>query len=50
MTALGAAYLGGANLAEMHRGGVLAEHKPGAVRDLWQAFRTDVGPYATRGF
>ena len=50
VTALGAAYLGGANLAEMHRGGVLAEHKPGAVRDLWQAFRTDVGPYATRGF
>jgi predicted acetyltransferase len=50
VTALGAAYLGGANLAEMHRGGVIAEHRPGAVRDLWQAFRTDVGPYATRGF
>ena len=26
------------------------EHRPGAVRDLWRAFRTDVGPYATRGF
>jgi GNAT superfamily N-acetyltransferase len=50
VTALGAAYLGGANLAEMHRGGVIAEHRPGAVRDLWQAFRTAVGPYAARGF
>ncbi len=46
----GAAYLGGANLAEMARAGVLAEHRPGAVRELWRAFRTDVGPYAARGF
>ena len=50
VSALGAAYLGAANLAEMHRAGVIAEHRPGAVRELWRAFRTDVGPYAARGF
>ena len=50
VAALGAAYLGGANLAEMQRAGVVAEHRPGAVRDLWRAFRTDLGPYAARGF
>ena len=50
VAALGAAYLGVANLAEMHRAGVIAEHRPGAARDLWRAFRTDVGPYAARGF
>jgi GNAT superfamily N-acetyltransferase len=48
--ALGAAYLGGANLAEMHRAGVVAEHRPGAVGELWRAFRTDISPYAARGF
>jgi predicted acetyltransferase len=50
VAALGAAYLGGANLAEMHRAGVVGEHRTGAVRELWRAFRTDVGPYAARGF
>jgi GNAT superfamily N-acetyltransferase len=50
VAALGAAYLGGANLAEMARAGVIAEHRPGAAADLWHAFRTDVGPYAARGF
>ena len=50
VAALGAAYLGGANLAEMHRAGVVAEHRAGAARELWRAFRTDVGPYAARGF
>jgi predicted acetyltransferase len=50
VAALGAAYLGGANLAELHRAGVIAEHDAGAVRELWHAFRTDVGPYAARGF
>jgi predicted acetyltransferase len=50
VAALGAAYLGGANLAEMHRAGVVSEHRPGAARDLWRAFRTDLGPYAARGF
>jgi GNAT superfamily N-acetyltransferase len=50
VAALGAAYLGAANLAEMQRAGVICEHRPGAARDLWRAFRTDVGPYAARGF
>jgi GNAT superfamily N-acetyltransferase len=50
VSALGAAYLGGANLAEMHRAGTVAEHRPGAARELWRAFRTDIGPYAARGF
>ncbi len=50
VAALGAAYLGGTNLAGLHRAGVIAEHRPGAVRELWRAFRTDVGPYAARGF
>jgi GNAT superfamily N-acetyltransferase len=50
VAALGAAYLGGTNLAELHRAGVIAELRPGAVRELWRAFRTDVGPYAARGF
>jgi GNAT superfamily N-acetyltransferase len=50
ISALGAAYLGGTNVAEMARAGVVREHRPGAARDLWRAFRTDVGPYAARGF
>jgi predicted acetyltransferase len=50
VAALGAAYLGGSNLAAMHRGGLLAEHRRGAVRELWHAFRTDIPPYASRGF
>jgi GNAT superfamily N-acetyltransferase len=50
VSALGAAYLGGTNLAELARAGVVAEHRPGAARDLWRVFRTDVGPYAARGF
>jgi GNAT superfamily N-acetyltransferase len=50
VAALGAAYLGGGNLAEMQRAGTVAEHRPGAARDLWRAFRTDLGPYAARGF
>ena len=50
VSALGAAYLGGTNLAARARAGVIAEHRPGAARDLWRAFRTDLGPYAARGF
>jgi hypothetical protein len=34
----------------MSRGGLIAEHRPGAVRDLWRTFRTDLPPYASRGF
>jgi GNAT superfamily N-acetyltransferase len=50
VAALGAAYLGGTNLAELHRAGVVVEHRPGAARELSRAFRTDVGPYPARGF
>jgi GNAT superfamily N-acetyltransferase len=50
VSALGAAYLGGTNLAELARAGVVTEHRPGAARELWRAFRTDLGPYAARGF
>jgi GNAT superfamily N-acetyltransferase len=50
VSALGAAYLGGGNLAALHRAGIIAEHRPGAAGELWHAFRTDVGPYAARGF
>jgi len=50
VSALGAAYLGGANLSALQRAGGVAEHRPGATRELWGAFRTDVGPYAARGF
>jgi predicted acetyltransferase len=50
VSALGAAYLGGGNLAEMRRAGLVDEHRPGAVGDLWRAFRTDLSPYAARGF
>jgi predicted acetyltransferase len=50
IAAFGAAYLGGTHLAELHRAGVIAEHDPGAVRELSRAFRTDVGPYSARGF
>jgi GNAT superfamily N-acetyltransferase len=50
IAALGAAYLGRTGLAAQLRDGLLTEHRPGAVRDLGRAFRTDVGPYASRGF
>jgi GNAT superfamily N-acetyltransferase len=50
VSALGAAYLGGASLAALHRAGVVAEHRPGAAGELWRAFRTDLGPYSARGF
>jgi GNAT superfamily N-acetyltransferase len=50
VVALGAAYLGGSNLAAMWRGALIAEHRPGAVRELWRTFRTDLPPYASRGF
>jgi predicted acetyltransferase len=47
---LGAAYLGGANLVTLLEGGVIAEHRPGAVRELWHAVRTDTPPHPSRGF
>jgi predicted acetyltransferase len=47
---LGAAYLGGQSLSELRRAGVISERRPGAVSELGRAFRTDIGPYAARGF
>jgi GNAT superfamily N-acetyltransferase len=50
VAALGAAYLGGTNLAEMQRAGTIVEHRPRAARDLSRAFRTDLTPSPARGF
>jgi hypothetical protein len=44
--ALGSAYLGGGNLVALHRAGLVAECRPGAVAELWRAMRTDVAPGA----
>jgi predicted acetyltransferase len=44
--ALGSAYLGGGNLVALHRSGLLAERRKGAVAELWRAMRTDVAPGA----
>jgi GNAT superfamily N-acetyltransferase len=48
--ALGAAYLGGGNLAAMQRAGMLAERRKGAAAELWRALRTDIAPSAAVGF
>jgi GNAT superfamily N-acetyltransferase len=48
--ALGAAYLGAGNLAALHRAGLVAEARPGAVAELWRAMRTDLAPAAAVGF
>ena len=50
VAALGAAYLGGTNLVAMHRAGLLAERRPGAIRELWRALRTDLAPTPAAGF
>jgi GNAT superfamily N-acetyltransferase len=47
---LGAAYLGGGNLVARHRAGLVAERRPGAVRELWRGLRTDLAPTAAVGF
>ena len=44
VAALGAAFLGGGNLAAMHRAGLVAERRPGAAAELWRAMRTDTQP------
>jgi len=44
--ALGSAYLGGGNLVALHRAGIIAERREGAVAELWRAMRTDVAPGA----
>jgi len=48
--ALGAAYLGAGNVHALARAGLVAEHRPGAARDLWRALRTDVAPTGAVGF
>lgn len=48
--ALGAAYLGGANLITMQRAGLLQERRRGAAAELWRAMRTDVAPTAAVNF
>ena len=50
VSALGAAYLGGANLVALQRAGQLSERRAGAVAELWRAFRTEVAPAAASGF
>ena len=47
---LGSIYLGGTNLVAKQRAGVLAERRPGAIRELWRAFRTDLAPTPAIGF
>jgi GNAT superfamily N-acetyltransferase len=47
---LGAAYLGGGNLTALRRAGLIAEHRKGAVGELWRAMRTEVSPTAAVGF
>ena len=48
--ALGAAYLGGGNLAALRSAGLVSERRRGAVAELWRAMRTDVAPTAAFGF
>jgi GNAT superfamily N-acetyltransferase len=48
--ALGAAYLGGANLVTMLRAGLVEELRAGAVMGLWRAMRNDVAPGTAIGF
>jgi hypothetical protein len=50
VSALGAAYLGGGNLAAMRRAGLVDERRRGAIAELWRAMRTDVAPTAAVGF
>ena len=50
VAALGSAYLGGTNLVAMHRAGHLDERRPGAIAELWHAFRTDLAPTPAAGF
>lgn len=50
VAALGSAFLGGTNLVSLLRAGLLSEGRPGAVTELWRAFRTDLPPAAASGF
>jgi len=48
--ALGAAYLGGGNLAARAVAGLVTEARPGAAGELWRAMRADVAPAASMMF
>ena len=48
--ALGAAYLGGGNLAALQRAGLVAERRKGPVAELWRAMRAEISPTAAVGF
>jgi predicted acetyltransferase len=48
--ALGAAYLGGGNLAAMHRAGLVEERRSGAAAELSRAMRTEIAPTSAIGF
>lgn len=50
IAALGAAYLGAANLAAMHRAGLLPGNQPAPIGQLAGALRTAVGPTGAVGF
>jgi predicted acetyltransferase len=50
VSALGAVFLGGPSLTSLHLAGLVTEHRPGAVRELGRAFRTDLAPAAAMGF
>jgi GNAT superfamily N-acetyltransferase len=50
VAALGATYLGGGSLVALHRAGLVAEQRPGAVAELGRALRAEVAPTAAVGF
>ncbi len=50
VAALGAAYLGAANLLVRQAAGLLPELRPGAAGELWRAFRRDLPPTPAIGF
>lgn len=50
VAALGSAFLGATNLLARQRAGLLPDIRPGAVGELWRAFRTDLAPVASIGF
>jgi predicted acetyltransferase len=47
---LGAVYLGGPSLAELHRAGLVTEHRPGAVAVASTAFGWPVAPFCADDF
>ncbi|WP_062076613.1 GNAT family N-acetyltransferase [Demequina globuliformis] len=47
---LGAAYLGGTTVAQLHAAALVTEHKDGAARELSRAFASDVTPASNLWF